>query len=267
MKSQARNPGSQIQLAFTLIELLVVIAIIAILASMLLPALTKAKAKAQSIGCTSNLKQLQLAWHQYTLDNNDGLPPSMTPGAPAVRGMPGCWVLGSAQLDADPTNLQAGVLFKFVEGVGVYRCPADKSTIQTNRNLPRLRSYSMNFWLNADRGDINPANTSQIKTRASQLINPPASELFVFADENEDSINDGTLSVGADLYGFVDQWLDLPSDRHNHGCIFSFADGHVTAWKWKAPKIFKSLGQSISGSADHDDLYRLKADSIPDLLR
>ena len=131
-----------------------------------------------------NKKQLQLAWHQYTLDNNDALPPSMTLGAPGDRGMPGCWVLGNAQRDSDITNLQSGVLYKYVGGVGVYRCPADKSTVQGKPGVPRLRSYSMNFWLNADRGNVNPSNTPEDKTRASQLIDPSPSELFVFGDED-----------------------------------------------------------------------------------
>ena len=125
----------------------------------------------------------------------------------------------------------------------------------------------MNFWLNADRGDFNPSNSPEDKTRASQLIDPPPSELFVFGDEDDASINDGTLVVGADKYGVVDQWLDLPSDRHNQRCNFSFADGHFGNWKWKAPKKFKSHPQSAANTHDHNDLYRLKAASIPDLRR
>jgi prepilin-type N-terminal cleavage/methylation domain-containing protein/prepilin-type processing-associated H-X9-DG protein len=267
MKKPTKSQQSTTSAGFTLVELLVVIAIIALLAGMLLPALAKAKAKAYSIGCASNLKQLQLAWHQYVLDNSDGLPPSMTPGAPSDRGMPGSWVLGNAQRDTNVTNLQAGVLYKQVDATGVYHCPADQSTVKASAGLPRLRSYSMNWWLNGDRGDTNPSNTPEDKTRASQLVNPAPSELFVFADEDEASIDDGALTVGADKYGFVDQWLGLPSDRHNHGCNLSFADGHTALWKWKAPKKFKSLGQPISSAADREDLYRLKAAAIPDVGR
>ncbi len=133
-----RQPPSHT--AFTLIELLVVIAIIAVLAGMLLPALAKSKSKAKSAACTSNLHQMALAWHQYTLDNNDVMPPSMTPGLVGVQGNPGSWVLGNAQQDADTTNIQRGVLYPYVGTPSIYRCPADKSFVTGHPGLPRSRS-------------------------------------------------------------------------------------------------------------------------------
>ena len=123
MKSK-ENQGWQTAFGFTLIELLVVIAIIAILAGMLLPALSKAKGKAQAAGCMSNLRQLQLAWNLYVDDDDDGLPPStINSYSGGFTSLEPSWAVGDAMKDTTTTNLQRGVLFPYLRSVAVFRCP------------------------------------------------------------------------------------------------------------------------------------------------
>jgi prepilin-type N-terminal cleavage/methylation domain-containing protein/prepilin-type processing-associated H-X9-DG protein len=249
-QSPSRPASKPAASGFTLIELLVVIAIIAILAAMLLPALSRAKLKAQSIACVSNQKQLSYAWILYADDYNDKL--VINANNVAINAGDVGWVQNVLIWDQGPPpqnypqNYDLNVLANALLGpycakaVKIYKCPGDRSE---GFQGPRNRSISMNGQMNADTGnDPNGAkvknqpasdgNSYRVYVKQSNIDTPV--NRWVFIDEHPDSINDGLFSVDM---GSTTFWKDWPASNHGNSGVLSFADGHVETHKWTDPSI------------------------------
>ena len=226
---------------FTLIELLVVIAIIAILAAMLLPALSKAKLKAHGALCTSNTRQLTLAWIMYQGDEQEKF---MTIGS---------WIDPTDGLDfgIHTSNTNGAVLVgatslmsPYIKSPGVYKCPGDKVNA---KNGERVRSYSMMQSLTGG-GNPSGATTGQFFNanghnyftafKSGDLKSPGPSSTLVFLDEHGDGINDAVFAMKYGKAQGSEEWQDLPASYHNRVTIFSFADGHSESKKWNDPRTY-----------------------------
>lgn len=253
----SRFAGLRSRPGFTLVELLVVIAILAILASLLLPALSAGKARALTTSCLNNQRQLGLAWTLYASEAGGRLPLNLDSVVNGIhRSPPGSWVTGSARWDADPATITRATLFPYAQSIKIYHCPADHSCL-VGTSTPRLRSVSLSIYM---AGDDCVSNFMVYPLMKFSEIRHPSQSL-TFLDEDENGINNGGFLYASK----IDEWLDTPARRHQDGLVLVFADNHTEYWKWKGPAPVSWFnGGYVTDPMELRDLKRLQQ-TAPDV--
>ena len=263
---------------FTLIELLVVIAIIGILASLLLPVLSRAKQRAQGVLCLNNGRQMIIAVNLYSGDNHEFYPPNPDDGntVPGHNWCPGqAGIGGPEEFNSDVLkDPERSLLVRYLSGgVSVFKCPADRRISATG--VPAARTFSMSQavgticaaydasrgshegppnisvngpWLN---NNFDHRRNSPWRTfgKTSDFGAPGPSGLWVFVDEDARGLNDAAFAFSMES----PQWWDAPGTYHNGGCGFAFADGHSETHKWISAAPKGSKGATVSSPNDQRD--------------
>jgi prepilin-type processing-associated H-X9-DG protein len=217
--------------------LLVVVTMIAIVAAMLLPALNKAKGTALSTQCSSNLRQLLLAWQMYADDNHGSLVPNYETGTwgdrPSLCSTSNSWVCGSAFTNECTDGIRQGALWSYTRQEAVYRCPADKSVWDYGgQAAPRPFNATLSAWMNGGwNTSVGKALNPFVLVKSSEIRS--ATTLFTFMDEDAESMAAGLFIVLRDQ---TDQWATIPGARdRGGGANVAFADGHVAYHEWNFP--------------------------------